>query len=143
MKLKAKVVEGDEFETTGLRAILNFGHTIGHAIESISHEKGAPLLHGEAIALGLVAEAFISHRQGLIAMNDVQRVRAACQKAGLPVTMDGSFSDQAIISKIGNDKKNVGGEVRWVLLAKIGKAIFDQKSDQVVLKESLEFIRNG
>lgn len=140
--IKALIVSEDENEQ-GLRKVLNFGHTIGHAIESLSIEKNRALLHGESISLGFVAEGFISYKLGYITKAELERIEKACHKALLPTRLSEMSSDEELLKKIVTDKKNVAGEIRWVLLSSLGKAVFDQKVEPEIVTQSLEYLRNG
>jgi 3-dehydroquinate synthase len=117
-ELKARVVVADERET-GLRAILNFGHTFGHAFEAgLGYGEW---LHGEAVAAGMVMAAELSVRAGLLARPDATRVRALLTRAGLPVTGP-ALSGKRILELMQVDKKAVAGRIRFVLLSAIGAA---------------------
>jgi 3-dehydroquinate synthase len=116
---KAEVVAADEREETGLRALLNLGHTFGHAIES-GMGYGA-WLHGEAVAAGTVLAARVSRRMGLLPAADVPRVRALLARAGLPVAAPALGRDR-YLELMGLDKKVEGGRIRFILLKSIGEA---------------------
>lgn len=122
-RLKADIVEADETERTGKRAILNFGHTVGHALEAVTNFKGKS--HGEAVAVGMVAAARISEQLGMIDQSSVQGIRSLLQKFELPVACPG-VSPDGLIAAIRFDKKTTLGQTRWVLLRGIGKGITDQ-----------------
>jgi 3-dehydroquinate synthase len=132
VRVKASFVAGDEREEAtsaeGGRAILNLGHTFGHAIETIPHlsptaDAGdAPLHHGEAVALGLVAAAATSAALGMLTPADAESVRAAVDAAGLPSRVAQLPSDDAILAAMAHDKKVAGGRLRLVLLRAIGNA---------------------
>lgn len=144
VRVKASFVAGDEREEAasaeGGRAILNLGHTFGHAIETIPHlsptaDAGdAPLHHGEAVALGLVAAAATSAALGLLAREDAESVRAAVDAAGLPSRVAHLPGDDAILAAMSHDKKVAGGRLRLVLLRAIGDAcvIEDPPTDAVI-----------
>ncbi|HRI44042.1 MAG TPA: 3-dehydroquinate synthase [Fimbriimonadaceae bacterium] len=103
IELKARVVEEDEHETTGLRAILNFGHTVGHAIEKVQGYVG--LKHGEAIAIGMVAEAWLSRRLGLCEESVAERVAGGLAKQGLPTAKPERVTIDALVEAMRRDKK--------------------------------------
>ena len=126
--IKVSVVEQDEKEQ-GRRAILNFGHTLGHAIES--HEQYR-LRHGEAVSLGMLCAAWMSHRLGLVDATIVERIRTLLARFGLPTTF--SCTDlEAVIALTRSDKKSRAGRRRWVLLDGIGSTIIrDDVPDDVV-----------
>lgn len=114
--IKASVVEADEREA-GLRAILNFGHTFGHAVEAVTKYK--EYKHGEAVAVGMVYASELSHRAGVCNKSVVERVRNLIKKAGLP-TEGPDFPRKSFLKAMEIDKKVVGGELRFVLVEKIG-----------------------
>lgn len=123
-KIKSAIVASDPKEA-GARKLLNFGHTVGHAIEALSLETQQPLLHGEAVAIGMVAEAEISESVGYVRAADVELIRSVIERAGLP-TSARSFSSKEIERKMRSDKKNEGGVINFTLLKKIGKAVINQ-----------------
>ena len=115
-EIKADVVRQDEREG-GLRRILNFGHTIAHAIEK---ETGyVRYRHGEAVAIGMVGAADISVQMGLLADGERVRMNALISAMGLPLSADGVTAD-AMYADLFHDKKTVGGRIHWVLAEKIG-----------------------
>ncbi|MGK9174257.1 3-dehydroquinate synthase [Yokenella regensburgei] len=130
-ELKAEVVAADERET-GLRALLNLGHTFGHAIEA---EMGyGNWLHGEAVAAGMVMAARASERLGQFNPEDTQRIITLLQRAGLPVCGPQEMSAQAYIPHMLRDKKVLAGELRLVLPLAIGKSeVRGGVSQEVVL----------
>ena len=117
-ELKASVVERDETERTGLRAVLNFGHTIGHAVEAVAGYGGG-YQHGEAVAVGMVAEARLAEQLGRTSEPVADRLVALLARLGLPVAAPGLDSD-ALIAAMTLDKKNQGGQIRFVLPDRIG-----------------------
>ena len=118
-ELKADVVAADERET-GLRALLNLGHTFGHAIEA---EMGyGNWLHGEAVAAGMVMAARASERLGQFSRDDTQRIITLLTRAGLPVNGPQEMSAEAYIPHMLRDKKVLAGEMRLVLPLAIGKS---------------------
>lgn len=118
-RTKAYVVAADETEQ-GVRAILNLGHTFGHAIEAAQEYRG--WLHGEAVGAGMVMAADLSFRQGLIASDDLTRARNLIAKAGLPVVAPDNISQDRFLSLMGLDKKVLDGRLRLILLRAIGDA---------------------
>jgi 3-dehydroquinate synthase len=125
--IKARIVENDEFETKGERALLNFGHTIGHAIEKATGYTR--YLHGEAISLGMRAAAWLSHWEGTLSLEEVHALEKALLANGLPVHLDEPDDSNAllltnsILQALGNDKKVASdGKNRWVLLKSLGEA---------------------
>ena len=121
VSIKARIVENDEFETKGERALLNFGHTIGHAIEKATGYQR--YLHGEAIALGLRAAAWLSVWQAGLPEDDAKKIEAALLDNDLPLQLDAAVNREAVLAALGNDKKvATDGGNRWVLLKKLGEA---------------------
>jgi 3-dehydroquinate synthase len=133
-QLKAGIVELDETEKTGQRAILNFGHTVGHALEAVSGFKGS---HGQAVAVGMVAAAMISQQLAMLEASDVERIKSLLQKFGLPTSCPG-LSPQALSETIRFDKKTTLGQTRWVLLEGIGQAITGQAVAEDTVNKVLE-----
>ena len=117
-RLKAGVVERDEREETGLRAVLNFGHTVGHAIEAVAGYGGA-YRHGEAVAAGMVAECRLAERLGRVGPGVGDRLVALLARFGLPTSIEGLRADD-LIDAMRGDKKNAGGRTRFVLPRKVG-----------------------
>jgi 3-dehydroquinate synthase len=117
---KKLVVEKDPLEK-GERAILNFGHTIGHAIEKA---KNFELLHGECVALGSVAAAYISWKKNLISMDDYYEIRDMFVPFNLPISIE-NIDPEEIFRLTSSDKKMEGDHIKFILLKKIGKAVID------------------
>ncbi len=125
VEIKAGVVEKDELDM-GLRNILNYGHTIGHAIETVS---GLKIWHGEAVAIGMLTEAKISNRLGILDMNDLNRLKEVITRAGLPTELPTLEYDD-IIQVMKHDKKIIRGKIRFVLPRTIGEVFI---TDEVSL----------
>ncbi|HJA93870.1 MAG TPA: 3-dehydroquinate synthase [Candidatus Eisenbergiella merdipullorum] len=119
-EIKRKIVENDP-EEKGERALLNLGHTIGHAIEKA---KDFSLTHGECVALGCVAAAFISWKKELLSMEEYYEIRDMFVPFNLPISVD-ELDPQRILMLTKSDKKMENGRIRFVLLQKIGKAVLD------------------
>jgi 3-dehydroquinate synthase len=122
--LKGKMVAEDELDK-GPRNVLNYGHTIGHAIESAAGYKG--VLHGEAVAVGMMAAAEIGRRMEITSPDLVERQRALLERYGLPTRRQErwpALDAKAVLSGIALDKKVSKGTVRWVLLEDVGKTVF-------------------
>jgi len=134
-RLKADVVESDETERTGQRAILNFGHTVGHALEAVTAFKGKG--HGAAVAVGIVAAARISQRLGMIDASDVERIKSRLIGFMLPVSCHGVKSN-SLLKAIRYDKKTTLGQTRWVLVEGIGQGITSQTVPDDVVSKVLE-----
>jgi 3-dehydroquinate synthase len=119
--MKAAIVGEDERETKGRRALLNLGHTFGHAIEAESSYK---MLHGEAVALGMTLAFRFSAERGLCAADDAARVEAHLASAGLPTKLE-IGSPERLAAHMASDKKASGGRVRFILARGIGEAFVD------------------
>jgi 3-dehydroquinate synthase len=127
---KAHVVSKDEKEA-GLRAILNYGHTIGHAIESLTGY--ATVNHGEAVAIGMVAAGKIAVEMGLWQSTDCDRQQQLIEKSGLPTQIPAGIDLDAILTSLQSDKKVKAGQVRFVLPTQLGTAIVtDQVSSDLI-----------
>jgi 3-dehydroquinate synthase len=134
-EIKAEVVRQDETEG-GLRAILNFGHSIGHALEAISHY--GKYLHGEAISIGQVAAANLSARTLGLPESEVRRIADLLRRAGLPTSFKLSHTQQKkLLAAMQLDKKVSGGEIKFVLARRIGKVEFGQKVPTALLREAI------
>jgi 3-dehydroquinate synthase len=134
-EIKAEVVSQDETES-GLRAILNFGHTIGHAIENISGY--GKYLHGEAISIGQVAAAKLSQKILHLPQCDVERIENLFRQAGLPVKIKlNSKQRKNLFAAMMLDKKASDGEIKFVLAQKIGKVVWGQKIPADLIEEVL------
>lgn len=131
---KAQVVANDEREA-GERALLNFGHTFGHAIEAATgYDRW---LHGEAVSVGMLMAATMSQKMGWLDLAAVERVRALLLRAGLPVNAPDKMSSSDFISHMTVDKKVKGGRIRLVLLKKIGDATLSSDYPDDLLAEVL------
>lgn len=119
-QIKKEYVDKDPYDK-GDRAILNFGHTIGHAIEKALDFQ---LLHGECVALGSIAAAFISWKKGYLQMEDYYEIRDMFVPFNLPITLD-DIAPQKIMDNIKYDKKNEGNTLKFISLKKVGKAFID------------------
>lgn len=133
-RIKAQVVSLDEREEGGLRTILNFGHTVAHAIETATGY--ARYLHGEAVAIGMVAAAEISVRLGLLAPEAAHRLRRVLQQFGLPLRAEGVDRDR-IVASMALDKKVRAKALRWVLLEDIGCPVLRDDVPQAVVETAL------
>jgi 3-dehydroquinate synthase len=129
--LKVAIIEEDEREQ-GRRAILNYGHTVGHALENVSGY--GEWLHGEAVSLGMVVAAAIAQEAGLFAASDVTRQNQLLAALGLPVAYRGSVQGQDILSAMQLDKKVVGKRVRWVMPTDIGKVVVKPMPAELVAR---------
>jgi 3-dehydroquinate synthase len=135
--IKAAVVEADEREA-GLRAILNYGHTVGHAVEALalrspSLAAGEPMTHGRAVALGMVAEAEIAAARGFVGRAIVDRQHRLIERFGLPVRLSGPADVEEIMALMRHDKKATAGRLRFVLPEAIGsvRVVDDVTDDEI------------
>jgi 3-dehydroquinate synthase len=134
--IKAWVVGQDETET-GLRSILNFGHTIGHAIENSAGY--GQYLHGEAISIGQVAAARLSQRVLGLPEGDVTRIRHLLERAGLPASISLSAArKRRLFEAMKLDKKAAGGEAKFVLAKRVGKVQWGIRVEQSLVEEALQ-----
>ncbi len=131
IELKARIVQEDEFETLGLRAILNFGHTLGHAIEQITGY--GPILHGEAIAIGMAFEARLGERLGITRTGVAESVRQGLVSQGLPTDSDCLERADDLVAAMRRDKKASASGLAFSLLPEIGecKLIRDVPENEV------------
>ena len=134
-QIKKAVVEKDPTEQ-GERALLNFGHTIGHAIEKYMNFS---LLHGECVALGSVAAAFISWKKGYLSDEEYYEVRDMFVPFQLPISIENIEADR-IIALTRSDKKMEQGQIKFILLKKIGKAIIDKTVTEEEMMNGIEEI---
>lgn len=135
--IKKNVVESDPKEK-GLRKILNFGHTIGHGIESSLLNTENQLLHGEAIAIGMICEAYISYKTTGLSKEEMNDIKTSLQTI-FPKIEPSIFNLDSILNYMGHDKKNIDGEFKFSLLSKIGKCEFNCPASIDLIKESFEF----
>lgn len=134
-EIKAEVVGQDETES-GLRAILNFGHTIGHAIENISGY--GKYLHGEAISIGQIAAAQLSAATLGLTEGETERIRAIFRRAGLPTQIQLSANQRKkLLGAMRLDKKVSGGEVKFVLAKRIGETVWGQNVPEELIQKTL------
>ena len=133
-ELKARVVAEDEREL-GLRAVLNYGHTVGHALEAVGHYR--QLKHGEAVLLGMVAEAFIAQQMGLLPADVLERIESFVSR--IPITFKNiSYSHAEILAAIRRDKKSVEGKTRFVLPVRIGEVRILEDVKPALIQASLK-----
>ena len=130
--IKTGVVEKDELDL-GLRNILNFGHTVGHAIESVSKLK---VWHGEAVAIGMLVEADISARLGKLSSKELDRIKAVITGAGLPTRIP-ALPIKEMITAMTHDKKVSQGKIKFVLPEKLGKVIITDEVKPSLVEEVL------
>ncbi len=133
--IKAEVVGADEFETTGRRSTLNYGHTLAHAIESTTGYTR--FRHGEADSIGMTAAAAISVRMGLLAPEVKDRQRRILERFGLPTHADG-LDRQRLLAAVALDKKVQGKKVRWVLLEDVGRTVIRDDVPPEIVEAALD-----
>ncbi|MCL5022350.1 MAG: 3-dehydroquinate synthase [Nitrospirae bacterium] len=133
-EIKAEVVSRDERES-GVRAILNYGHTVGHALETMTGYTS--YLHGEAVAIGMCVEARLSVLTGLMGERDADRVCSLIEAYGLPVEMPSGVNAERILSLMRLDKKAVAGRLKFVLPERIGSVKIREVADTGKISEAL------
>lgn len=121
-RIKKEIVELDEKER-GMRHLLNFGHTIGHALESLTHYS---LSHGEAVAIGLIVESYLSVQLGALDQNSLDRIKKILVQYGLPLKLPIQFPVQTLFEAMALDKKSLKGKPRFVILEAIGSPRIDE-----------------
>lgn len=132
--IKRAVVEEDPTEK-GIRALLNFGHTLGHAIEK---QLAGAMYHGECVAVGMAGAAYISYLKGNLTMEEVEGIRKTLQSVSLPVSAE--FDLEEALQATKNDKKMQNGSIRFVLLRRIGEAYLDTTVTMDEMRSALSFI---
>ena len=120
LEIKAGIVAADEFERLGLRALLNFGHTVGHAIEQAAGY--GRFLHGEAVSLGMVAAGRLSVARAGLPRAEFWRIVALLERFGLPTALPPDFSTRGMLESMARDKKFEAGQIRFVLTPRLGEA---------------------
>ncbi len=131
-EIKAEVVEKDERDL-GLRNVLNYGHTVGHAIETVS---GFRVWHGEAVAMGMLAAGRISARLGVLDGDELARLESLITRAGLPAKMP-ELETERVIQAMRHDKKISGGKMKFVLLKSIGDVFITDEVSPSLVREVL------
>ena len=137
--IKSEIVSLDEHETLGKRILLNYGHTIGHAIEFAG--GFSRYLHGEAVSIGMVAAANISMRKGLLTKDEVKRQISLQKMMGLPVKFSGLEVDEIQRAML-SDKKSKDKQINWVLLSGLGNAVVDNEVDSNLVSEIINDLRS-
>ena len=132
--IKTGVVSQDEKETRGIRVMLNYGHTIGHAVEAATGYEG--FLHGEAVSVGMMGAAYIGHGMGLMSDEEVDRQQTLLEAFRLPLSF-GNIDIDAVSSAMRSDKKTSRGTIRWVLLNGIGNAVTRDDVPAELVQETL------
>jgi 3-dehydroquinate synthase len=139
VKIKARIVAEDEFEKLGHRALLNFGHTIGHAIENTAGY--GRYLHGEAISLGLVAALRLSVAKAGLSQKAADRVVTLLKAFKLPVVLPADLSTDALLAALRRDKKFEAGEIRFVLTEEFGSAFVSKDITEDDLRKAIDDLR--
>ena len=134
-EIKAEVVSKDEKEG-GLRAILNFGHTIGHAIETVTGYKR--FLHGEAVAIGMCAAADLAVRMNIFREDEANRLRGLVEKYSLPSRIPDDLNVSEMMNAMEVDKKARAGRLRFILPEAIGRVRIEEDTDREIIKEVLQ-----
>ena len=140
MAIKNEVVTKD-FKEENIRKILNFGHTIGHAVESLFLQKGNLIPHGEAVALGMICETHLAFLSGLITVDDSSTIITKIQRF-FPYIDISEFKNEDVINLMFNDKKNQDGNINFSLIDAVGSCTFDQKLNTEQINLTLEFYKN-
>ncbi len=135
IEIKKEVVSQD-FTEGGLRKILNFGHTIGHAVESFFLENKNPILHGEGVAMGMITESYISVKKGLLSSQEYQEIKEYIYSLYPKLKIKEEYFED-ILTFMQNDKKNVNNQIKFVLLQKIGKAVYDISVERELIEEAI------
>ncbi|MCI0708229.1 MAG: 3-dehydroquinate synthase [Ignavibacteriae bacterium] len=135
-EIKSQIVEQDEHEA-GLRMVLNFGHTVGHALEAAGHYR--VLKHGEAVLLGMMAESFLAHKMGLLDAESFRRIETLIYRVPLKRAL-GALKPKAIIAAMGRDKKAVSGKKRFVLPTAIGAVRVVEEVEPSLLRACVQRI---
>ncbi|CAI8790628.1 3-dehydroquinate synthase [Chryseobacterium sp. IT-36CA2] len=139
MNIKQNVVDKD-FHEQNIRKTLNFGHTIGHAVESLCLQQGNPILHGEAVAMGMIAEAHLAYLENLITEDEAKVIIENVQRY-YPYLDISDFKDEDITALLLNDKKNTDSKINFSLLSGVGSCTYDHQCSQENILESLSFYR--
>lgn len=139
IEIKLKIVSKDKKEDKGLRKVLNFGHTIGHALESLTLKTTNPLLHGEAVAIGMIAESYLAYLADYLPQKDFFKIEKVIANAKLP-TKASNIPIEKILEMINFDKKNIGGKILFSLPKKIGRVDFDIEVSKELVIKAIDYI---
>jgi len=139
VEIKSAIVAADEHETTGERALLNFGHTVGHGIENAAGY--GRYLHGEAISLGLMAALWLSERKAGLPAQEARLMRERLEAFGLPTRLPDDLSTEVILHALQRDKKFEEGAIRFVLSPRLGEAFVSKAVTQAEVTAAIEAIR--
>ena len=136
-RIKKEIVELDEHDH-GLRRILNFGHTVGHAVEASS---GYALSHGESVAIGMVAAARLSARLCGLPADDAARIAALIRSVGLPDRIPAEMDIEDVLSRLSLDKKKEGGTIHFVMIRKLGTPFVNEGIPEEILRDTLKGLK--
>lgn len=139
MDIKNKIVEED-FREQNVRKTLNFGHTFGHAVESLFLEKEQPISHGEAVAIGMMMEIHLSFLENLISKNESYQIISEIQAFFTAYSIQ-EFSDEEILEKIQHDKKNSHSKINFTLLKSLGNAYYNYHPSIRNIQKAIHFYR--
>lgn len=139
--VKEQIVAEDPNEH-GIRKALNFGHTIGHAVESLSFKRNTPLLHGHAVAIGMISELYLSHKICGFPMNNLSQVVCYIKEYYPAFAFDCKDYD-TLYELMTHDKKNEGGIINFTLLSKVGEVQINKAVSRELILESLDFYRES
>ncbi len=139
-EIKNEVVKAD-FHEKNIRKSLNFGHTIGHAVESYFLASGTPILHGEAVAMGMICETQLSALEGLITRDEAEAVIRHIHRFFPKITIEPSALP-ALLELMKSDKKNSGGQIKFSLLNGIGTGGFNQTASEENIYNALHYYQN-
>lgn len=140
MEIKQNVVEEDFYEKN-IRKTLNFGHTIGHAIESLFLQDENPILHGEAVAIGMICESYLSMLENLISAEQSELIINGI-RSKFPIIDINKYSNDAIVSLLINDKKNSDSKINFSLIKSIGEAVYDYQCVAENIIISINYYKN-
>jgi len=135
---KRRVVEND-FKEQGERALLNFGHTLGHAIEKYLYTD---MLHGECVSVGMAGAAFVSYKKGYLSKHSLKEITDLLKLYHLPVAED-RFSIKEVLSATNSDKKMESGKIKFIVIDEIGHAFIDRSVSLPEMEEALHYINTG
>lgn len=140
-RIKQEIVEQDEKEQ-GKRRLLNFGHTVGHALEILSHYS---ISHGEAVAIGILVESYLSVQLGILPQNSLDRIKKILVEYEIPLKLSSKFSIEDLIDAMALDKKSVKGRPRFVIINTIGSAVpygsvYCTTVEEPLLKQALKWM---
>lgn len=135
--IKLRIVQEDPFEQN-IRKSLNFGHTVGHALESFFFDSDHPLKHGEAVAIGMICEAFLSTEKGYLSPADRDQI-STCIAGVYPKKAISSEHYDRLLNLMGQDKKNLQGAISFTLLEGIGSFRIDERADEEQIRAALDY----